>query len=80
MGNNHSSSEAFLSKATLEAPTEIGGMKSGGSFAYPMAFSPFFIPSNWVHSRHKSTESRGDVSLNLGSMNQDEGGTTKKDG
>ena len=78
MGNNLGNGETFLSKGTLEAPTEIGGMRSGGSFAYPMAFAPTFIPSSWVHNRH-SEKTRGDVSLNLGSNNQDDGTTKNTD-
>ena len=73
MGNHLSNSEAFLSKGTWEAPAEIGGMRSGGSFAYPMGFSPVFMPTNWVHNERSNTNRRGDVSLNLGTSNQDDG-------
>ena len=49
MGNNLSISntEAFLAKGTLEAP-EVA--TDTGSFAYPMGFTPFFIPTSWVHN------------------------------
>ena len=78
MGNHLSNSESFLSKGTLEAPEEIGGMRSGGSFAYPMGFSPFFIPTNWVNKEQHSSNRNRDVSLNLGSNSQDNGNNGDK--